>query len=176
MNELRLTIVGNLTDDPELRFTTGGDAVCGFTIAYNSRYMDRTTNEWKDGEPLFMRCTAWRDLAENVAESLTRGTRAVASGVLKQRSYEKDGVTRTVIEMTVDEIGPSLRYAVAKVTKKGGGGGKGQRGDAEWEGASKTRPAAGNGSQAAQAAPAAGRSASAPAPAAAAAGGSFDDL
>jgi single-strand DNA-binding protein len=176
MNELRLTIVGNLTDDPELRFTTSGDAVCGFTIAYNSRYMDRTTNEWKDGEPLFMRCTAWRDLAENIAESLKLGTRAVASGVLKQRSYEKDGINRTVIEMTVDEIGPSLRYAVAKVTKKGGtgGGGKGQRGDAEWEGASKTRPAAGNGSQAAQAAPAAARSAPAPAPAAA--GGNFDDL
>jgi single-strand DNA-binding protein len=123
-----ITIIGNITGDPELRFTPSGAAVANFTVASTPRAFDRQSNEWKDGETLFMRCSVWRDAAENVAESLQRGTRVLVSGRLKSRSYEtKEGEKRTVIEMEVDEVGPSLRYATAKVnkTQRGGGGGGG---------------------------------------------------
>ncbi|WP_323095593.1 single-stranded DNA-binding protein [Intrasporangium sp. YIM S08009] len=123
-----ITIIGNLTADPELRFTPSGAAVANFTVASTPRMFDRQSNEWKDGETLFMRCSVWRDAAENVAESLQRGMRVIASGRLKSRSYEtKEGEKRTVVEMDVDEIGPSLRSATAKVnkTQRGGGGGGG---------------------------------------------------
>jgi single-strand DNA-binding protein len=121
-----ITVIGNITGDPELRFTPSGAAVANFTVASTPRAFDRQSNEWKDGETLFMRCSVWRDAAENVAESLGRGTRVIVSGRLKSRSYEtKEGEKRTVIEMEVDEVGPSLRYASAKVTKtqRGNGGG-----------------------------------------------------
>ena len=124
--DINLTIVGNITNDPELRFTPSGAAV-----ASNSRYLDKTTNEWKDGEPVFMRCSVWRQYAENVAESLTRGTRVIVTGRLKQRSYEtREGEKRTVLEMEVDDVGPALRTATAKVTKvaRAGGGGFGSDG------------------------------------------------
>jgi len=121
-----LTIVGNLTADPELRFTPAGAAVANFTVASTPRNFDRQSNEWKDGEALFMRCTIWREAAENVAETLTRGSRVIVQGRLKQRSYEtREGEKRTVVELEVDEIGPSLRYASAKVTKSGRSGGTG---------------------------------------------------
>jgi single-strand DNA-binding protein len=121
-----ITIIGNITGDPELRFTPSGAAVANFTVASTPRQFDRTSNEWKDGETLFMRCSVWRDAAENVAESLQRGTRVLVSGRLKSRSYEtKEGEKRTVIELDVDEVGPSLKYATAKVnrTQRGNGGG-----------------------------------------------------
>ena len=122
-----ITVIGNLTADPELRFTPSGAAVANFTVASTPRMFDRQTNEWKDGEALFLRCSIWREAAENVAESLTRGARVIVSGRLKQRSFEtKEGEKRTVVELEVDEIGPSLRYATAKVNKasrSGGGGG-----------------------------------------------------
>ena len=123
-----ITVIGNLTADPELRFTPAGAAVANFTVASTPRTFDRQTNEWKDGEALFLRCNIWREAAENVAESLTRGSRVIVSGRLKQRSYEtREGEKRTVVELEVDEIGPSLRWATAKVTKaaRGGGGGGG---------------------------------------------------
>lgn len=123
--DINLTIVGNITNDPELRFTPSGAAVASFTVASNSRYLDKTTNEWKDGEPVFMRCSVWRQYAENVAESLTRGTRVIVTGRLKQRSYDnRDGQKVTVMEMEVDDVGPALRNATAKVTKvaRSGGG------------------------------------------------------
>ncbi|WBB57925.1 single-stranded DNA-binding protein [Streptomyces sp. WMMC500] len=124
--ETVITVVGNLTDDPELRFTPSGAAVANFTIASTPRTFDRQTNEWKDGDPLFLRASIWRQAAENVAESLTRGTRVVAQGRLRQRSYEtQQGEKRTVVELEVDEIGPALRYATAKVTKTTGRGGQG---------------------------------------------------
>jgi single-strand DNA-binding protein len=129
--DINLTIVGNITNDPELRFTPSGAAVASFTVASNSRYLDKTTNEWKDGEPVFMRCSVWRQYAENVAESLTRGTRVIVTGRLKQRSYEtREGEKRTVLEMEVDDVGPALRTATAKVTKvaRAGGGGFGDGG------------------------------------------------
>ncbi len=122
-----ITVVGNLTADPELRFTPSGAAVANFTVASTPRMFDRQTNEWKDGEALFLRCAIWREAAENVAESLTRGSRVIVQGRLKQRSFEtREGEKRTVVEVEVDEIGPSLRYATAKVNKasrSGGGGG-----------------------------------------------------
>ncbi|MFI5714804.1 single-stranded DNA-binding protein [Nocardia sp. NPDC051750] len=121
-----ITVIGNLTADPELRFTPAGAAVANFTVASTPRIFDRNTNEWKDGEALFLRCNIWRDAAENVAESLTRGARVIVSGRLKQRSYEtREGEKRTVVELEVDEVGPSLKYATAKVNKtsRGGGGG-----------------------------------------------------
>lgn len=121
-----ITVVGNLTADPELRFTPSGAAVASFTIASTPRTFDRNSNEWKDGEALFLRCSIWRQAAENVAESLQRGMRVVAQGRLKQRSYEtREGEKRTVVEMEVEEIGPSLRYATAKVnrTQRGSSGG-----------------------------------------------------
>jgi len=123
-----ITVVGNLTADPELRFTPSGAAVANFTVASTPRTFDRQTQEWKDGDALFLRCNVWRQAAENVAESLTRGARVVVSGRLKQRSFEtKEGEKRTVVELEVDEVGPSLRYATAKVTKasRGSGGSAG---------------------------------------------------
>ncbi|PNL17034.1 single-stranded DNA-binding protein [Micrococcus sp. FDAARGOS_333] len=123
-----ITVVGNLTADPELRFTPNGAAVANFTVASTPRTFDRQTNEWKDGETLFLRCSIWREAAENVAESLTKGMRVVAQGRLKARSYQdREGNNRTSWEMDVDEVGPSLRYATAKVTRsqRGGGGGGG---------------------------------------------------
>ncbi|GAA2898127.1 hypothetical protein GCM10020220_104820 [Nonomuraea rubra] len=122
-----ITIVGNLVDDPELRFTPTGQAVARFRIASTPRFMDRQTNEWKDGESLFLTCNVWRQAAENAAESLQRGMRVIVQGRLKQRSYEtKEGEKRTVYEVEVDEVGPSLRNATAKVnrtSRQGGGGG-----------------------------------------------------
>jgi single-strand DNA-binding protein len=121
-----ITIVGNLVDDPELRFTPSGAAVAKFRVASTPRYLDKQTNEWKDGESLFLSCNVWRQAAENVAESLQRGMRVIVQGRLKQRSYEtKEGEKRTVYEIEVDEVGPSLRNATAKVakTQRGGGGG-----------------------------------------------------
>jgi single-strand DNA-binding protein len=131
--ETIITVVGNLTADPELRFTPSGAAVASFTIASTPRTFDRNTSEWKDGEALFLRCSIWRQAAENVAESLQRGMRVVAQGRLKQRSYEtREGEKRTVVEMEVDEVGPSLKYATAKVnrTQRGSssGGGFGSSG------------------------------------------------
>ena len=136
-----ITIIGNLTADPELRFTPSGAAVANFTVASTPRQFDRQSNEWKDGETLFMRCSVWRHAAENVAESCQRGMRVIVSGRLKSRSYEtKEGEKRTVVEMDVDEIGPSLRSATAKVnkTQRGGaggggfGGGQGGQGGGGW--------------------------------------------
>ena len=128
-----ITIIGNLVDDPELRYTPSGAAVANFRVASTPRTFDKATNEWKDGEALFLSCSIWRQAAENVAESLTRGARVIVSGRLKQRSYEtKEGEKRTVYEVEVDELGPSLRNATAKVNKttRGGGGfgGQGQGG------------------------------------------------
>ena len=148
--ETVITVVGNLTADPELRFTPSGAAVANFTVASTPRTFDRQTNEWKDGEALFLRCSIWRQAAENVAESLTKGARVVVTGRLKQRSYEtKEGEKRQVVELEVDEIGPSLRYATAKVTRAsrgssggfggGGGGGAATGGEDPWGSA----PAAG---------------------------------
>ncbi|AZZ53463.1 MULTISPECIES: single-stranded DNA-binding protein [Rathayibacter] len=128
--ETIITVVGNLTADPELRYTQGGLAVANFTIASTPRTFDRQANDWKDGEALFLRASVWREFAENVAGTLTKGSRVVATGRLKQRSYEtKEGEKRTSIELEIDEIGPSLRYATAQVTRAaGGGGGRGQVG------------------------------------------------
>jgi single-strand DNA-binding protein len=128
-----ITVVGNLTDDPELRFTPSGAAVAKFRIASTPRFMDKASGQWKDGEPLFLACNIWREAAEHVAESLNRGSRVIVTGRLRQRSYEtREGEKRTVIELEVDEIGPSLRYATAKVQKAvrsgGGGGGFGASG------------------------------------------------
>ncbi|MFL6099285.1 MAG: single-stranded DNA-binding protein [Actinomycetales bacterium] len=126
-----ITVVGNLTGDPELRFTPSGAAVANFTVASTPRAFDRQSNEWKDQETLFMRCSVWREAAENIAESLQRGNRVIVTGRLKSRSYEtKEGEKRTVLELEVDEVGPSLRYATAKInrTQRSGGGGGGQGG------------------------------------------------
>ncbi|GAA1921667.1 single-stranded DNA-binding protein [Streptomyces sodiiphilus] len=124
--ETVITVVGNLVDDPELRFTPSGAAVAKFRIASTPRIFDRQTSEWRDGESLFLTCSIWRQAAENVAESLTKGTRVIVQGRLKQRSYEdREGVKRTVYELDVDEVGPSLRNATAKVTKTAGRGGQG---------------------------------------------------
>ncbi len=137
--ETVITVVGNLTADPELRFTPNGAAVANFTVASTPRTFDRQANEWKDGETLFLRCSIWREAAENVAESLTKGMRVVAQGRLKARSYQdREGNNRTSWEMDVDEVGPSLRYATAKVTRsqRGGGGGGfgGQQGGGDFGG------------------------------------------
>lgn len=125
-----ITVIGNLTGDPELRFTPSGAGVANFTIASTPRTFDRHSNEWKDGDTLFMRCSIWKEAAENVAESLTKGTRVIASGRLVQRSYEtREGEKRTVVELQVEEIGPSLKYASAKVTRaqRSGDGGSFQQ-------------------------------------------------
>jgi single-strand DNA-binding protein len=145
--ETIITVIGNLTADPELRFTPSGSAVANFTIASTPRTFDRQANDWKDGETLFLRCNVWRESAENVAETLTKGTRVIAQGRLKSRSYDtKEGEKRTVMELEVDEVGPSLRYASAKVTRtqrsgpgnngQGGGaqqGGQGNQGNTVWQ-------------------------------------------
>ena len=132
--ETQITVIGNLTADPELRFTPSGAAVANFTVASTPRTFDRQSNEWKDGETLFLRCSIWREAAESVAESLTKGTRVIVTGRLVSRSYQdREGQNRTVFEVQVDEVGPSLRYATAKVTRTqrsgggsfGGGGGFG---------------------------------------------------
>lgn len=143
-----ITVVGNLTADPELRFIPSGAAVANFTVASTPRIYDRQAGDWKDGDALFLRCSIWREAAENVAESLTRGSRVIVTGRLKQRSYEtREGEKRTVVEVEVDEIGPSLRYATAKVNKVsrsgGGGGGFGGGGG----GGGSSRPAAVAGSE-----------------------------
>jgi single-strand DNA-binding protein len=133
--ETVITVVGNLTSDPELRYTQNGLAVANFTIASTPRSFDRASNDWKDGDALFLRASVWREFAEHVAGSLTKGSRVIATGRLKQRSYEtKEGEKRTSIELEVDEIGPSLRYATAQVTRtsssrEGGGGGAPQGGN-----------------------------------------------
>jgi single-strand DNA-binding protein len=132
-NETAITVIGNLTDDPELKFTPSGAAVANFTIASTPRTFDKQSNEWKDGEALFFRCAAWRQLAENVAESLTKGQRVIVTGNLRIRNFERqDGSRGTSVEINVDEIGPSLRWATAKTTRasrdgggSGGGGGFG---------------------------------------------------
>jgi single-strand DNA-binding protein len=131
--DTNITIIGNLVNDPELRYTPTGQAVATFRVASTPRFMDRATNEWKDGESLFLSCNVWRQAAENVAESLQRGMRVIVSGRLKQRSYEtREGEKRTVYEIEVDDVGPSLRNASAKVSRSsrasGGGGFGGQSG------------------------------------------------
>lgn len=144
--ETVITVIGNLVADPELRFTPSGAAVANFRIASTPRTFDRQTNEWKDGEALFLTCSAWRDMAENVAESLQRGARVIVSGRLKSRSYEtKEGEKRTVMELDVDEIGPSLKYATAKVSKtsRGGGGGGGFSGGGQGGGFGGGQPQGG---------------------------------
>jgi single-strand DNA-binding protein len=161
--ETVITVVGNLTADPELRFTPSGAAVANFTVASTPRNFDRQSGEWKDGDALFMRCNVWRQAAENVAETLTRGMRVMVSGRLRQRSFEtREGEKRTVVELEVDEVGPSLRYATAKVNKVsrgsggggfgggsggsgGGGGGGGYGGSAPMDDPWGSAPAAGSG-------------------------------
>ncbi|MEU9818115.1 single-stranded DNA-binding protein [Pseudonocardia alni] len=147
--ETVITVVGNLTADPELRFTPSGAAVANFTVASTPRTFDRQSGEWKDGEALFLRCNIWRQAAENVAESLTRGARVVVQGRLRQRSFEtKEGEKRTVVEMEVDEVGPSLRYATAKVNKVnrgGGSGGFGGGGGGGYDGGGGARQGGGSG-------------------------------
>jgi single-strand DNA-binding protein len=155
--ETVITVVGNLTGDPELRFTPSGAAVASFTVASTPRTLDKATNEWKDGEALFLRCSIWRQAAENVAESLQKGMRVIVQGRLQQRSYDtKEGEKRTVIELQVDEIGPSLKYATAKVNRttrgagsggfgapSSGSGGSGAPADDPW---AASAPASGGGS------------------------------
>ncbi|TKR27305.1 single-stranded DNA-binding protein [Cellulomonas hominis] len=150
-----ITVIGNLTADPELRFTPSGAAVANFTVASTPRTFDRQSNEWKDGDTLFLRCSIWREAAENVAESLTKGTRVIVSGRLVQRSYEtREGEKRTVYELQVDEVGPSLRYASAKVTRTqrsgGGGGGFGGGGGGGFNGGGGGGGGFNGGGQAAQ--------------------------
>jgi single-strand DNA-binding protein len=158
--ETVITVIGNLTADPELRFTPSGAAVANFTVASTPRNFDRQSGEWKDGDALFLRCNVWRQAAENVAESLTRGMRVMVSGRLRQRSFEtREGEKRTVVELEVDEVGPSLRYATAKVNKVnrggssggygggsgGGGGGGGYSGGAPADDPWGSAPPAGSG-------------------------------
>jgi single-strand DNA-binding protein len=139
--ETVITIVGNLVDDPELRFTPAGVAVAKFRVASTPRTFDKQTNEWKDGESLFLTCSVWRQAAEHVAESLTRGTRVIVQGRLKQRSYEKDGAKHTVYELDVEEVGASLKNATAKVTRAAKGG-QAQGGGGFQQGGGQQRPAA----------------------------------
>ncbi|MDJ0380889.1 single-stranded DNA-binding protein [Streptomyces sp. G-G2] len=152
--ETVITVVGNLVDDPELRFTPSGAAVAKFRVASTPRTFDKQTNEWKDGESLFLTCSVWRQAAENVAESLQRGMRVIVQGRLKQRSYEdREGVKRTVYELDVEEVGPSLKNATSKVTKTtgrggqggygGGGGGQQGGGGGNWGGAPSASPQGG---------------------------------
>jgi single-strand DNA-binding protein len=150
--ETVITVIGNLTGDPELRFTPSGAAVANFTVASTPRTFDRQSNEWKDGDTLFLRCSVWREAAESVAESLTKGTRVIVQGRLVQRSYEtREGEKRTVYEMQVDEVGPSLRYATAKVTRAqrsgGGGGGFGGGGGGGFNGGGGGYGGGGGGNQ-----------------------------
>lgn len=139
--ETVITVVGNLTSDPELRYTQNGLAVANFTIASTPRNYDRASSEWKDGEALFLRASVWREFAEHVAGSLTKGARVIATGRLKQRSYEtKEGEKRSTIELEIDEIGPSLRYATATVSRAASSGRPGVGADEPW--GSPTAPAA----------------------------------
>ena len=150
--ETIITVVGNLTADPEIRFTSSGAAVASFTVASTPRTFDRQANEWKDGEALFLRCSAWREMAENVSESLTKGMRVMVQGRLSQRSYEtQQGEKRTSIELQVDEVGPSLRYASAQVTRKqrSGGGFGGAQGGGGHSGFGGGQPSSGFGAPAA---------------------------
>ena len=141
--ETIITVVGNLTADPELRFTPSGAPVANFTVASTPRNFDRATQEWKDGDAMFLNCSVWRQYAENVAESLSKGTRVIVSGRLKSRSYEtREGEKRTVFEVDVDEVGPALRYATAKVTRTTGGGGGGN-----WQGNQGGNTGGGGGQQ-----------------------------
>lgn len=138
-NETPITIIGNLTDAPTLRFIQSGAAVVNFTVASTPRVFDKQANEWKDGQALFMRCSLWREAAENVAESLTKGMRVIVTGALVQRNFESNGEKRSVVELQVDEVGPSLKYATAKVTRaqaksQGGFGGQGQASNDHWAG------------------------------------------
>lgn len=143
--ETTITLIGNLTSDPELRFTPSGSAVANFTIASTPRTFDKNSNEWKDGETLFLRASVWREAAENVAESLTKGMRVIAEGFLKSRSYEtKDGEKRTVIEFEVQEIGPSLKYANAKVNRTQRSGGQGGSNQAPQQPPAQQQPWGGN--------------------------------
>ena len=143
MSENTITIVGNLTADPELRFTPSGAPVANFTVASTPRTFDRASGEWKDGDAMFLNCSVWRQYAENVAESLSKGTRVIVSGRLKSRSYEtREGEKRTVFEIDVDEVGPALRYATAKVTRTQGGGGGGN-----WQGNQGGNTGGGGGQQ-----------------------------
>ncbi|MCU1514680.1 MAG: single-stranded DNA-binding protein [Microbacteriaceae bacterium] len=151
--ETVITVVGNLTADPELRYTQAGLAVANFTIASTPRTFDRASNDWKDGEALFLRASVWREFAEHVAGSLTKGSRVIVTGRLKQRSYEtKEGEKRTSFEIEVDEVGPSLRYATAQVTRTsssreggaGGGGGRPQVADEPWAASAPAEPASGD--------------------------------
>ena len=144
-----ITIVGNLTADPELRYVSSGTPVASFTVASTPRSLNRQTNQWEDGEAMFVRCSVWREYGENVAESLTKGMRVVVTGRLTVRSYEYNGQQRTSIEMQVDEVGPSLRYARAQVTKISGGSGGQNRGGGNYSG--------GQGGQSQQGAPSGGR-------------------
>jgi single-strand DNA-binding protein len=145
--DTQITIAGNLVDDPELRFTPSGQPVAKFRVASTPRYLDKNTNEWKDGDSLFLTCNVWRQAAENVAESLTRGTRVIVSGRLRQRSYEtKEGEKRTVYEVEVDDVGPSLRNASAKVSKMARSGGDGNYGNGGQR-SSGGRPSGGQGAQ-----------------------------
>lgn len=144
-NDTQITVIGNLTDGPELRFTQSGFPVASFTIASTPRQFDRQRNEWVDGEALFLRCSAWRDLAENIAESLEKGSRVIAQGNLVQRSFtDRDGNQRTSIELNVLEVGPSLKYATAqprKVQRNGGNvGGRGYGGGAAPQGGQRNAP------------------------------------
>jgi len=152
--ETVITVIGNLTNDPELRFTPSGAAVASFTVASTPRTLDRESNQWKDGDPLFLRCSVWRQYAENVAESLTKGMQVMVQGRLKQRSYEtREGEKRTVVELDVDDVGPTLRFSTAKVTKSqrgsgGGGGGGGYNGGGgggggDWGNSAPSGPPAG---------------------------------
>jgi single-strand DNA-binding protein len=142
--DTQITIAGNLVDDPELRFTPSGQPVAKFRVASTPRFLDKNTNEWKDGDSLFLTCNVWRQAAENVAESLTRGTRVIVSGRLRQRSYEtKEGEKRTVYEVEVDDVGPSLRNASAKVNKIARNGSGGSSGSSGGGG----RPSGGQGAQ-----------------------------
>jgi single-strand DNA-binding protein len=149
--DTQITIAGNLVDDPELRFTPAGQPVARFRIASTPRFLDKNTNEWKDGDSLFLTCNVWRQAAENVAESLTRGMRVIVSGRLRQRSYEtKEGEKRTVYEVEVDDVGPSLRNASAKVNRiarSGGDGGYGGGGGQRSSGGSGGRSSGGQGGQ-----------------------------
>jgi single-strand DNA-binding protein len=145
-----ITIAGNLVDDPELRFTPAGQPVAKFRVASTPRYLDKNTNEWKDGDSLFLTCNVWRQAAENVAESLTRGMRVIVSGRLRQRSYEtKEGEKRTVYEIEVDDVGPSLRNASAKVNKvaRSGGNGGGQGGSGGGQGGARSSGGQGSSGQ-----------------------------
>ena len=157
--DTQITIAGNLVEDPELRFTPAGQPVAKFRVASTPRYLDKSTNEWKDGDSLFLTCNVWRQAAENVAESLTRGMRVIVSGRLRQRSYEtKEGEKRTVYEVEVDDVGPSLRNASAKVNRVarsggdgggygggGGGGGGAQRGSGGQGGGGRSSSGGGQG-------------------------------